>query len=99
MNMGQDRLSAIKENHAPQPVQARIFRARKASFLPDLLWLFREFAFMGGSILRQPLKLLKVRESRRRPQQGLRPFGQFPRAPMRCTVCASDGLASLPPPH
>src|SRR5262249_3186034 len=90
MQMGQNSLSAVAENFVPQTVQARISRAVKSTFLRDSSWVSRGFELMAGSILRQPLKLRKVRESRRRRQQGLRPCGQSPRAPMTCTVCASD---------
>src|SRR5580704_10762010 len=98
MHMGQNPLSAIAENLAPQTVQVRISRRVKSAFLPSLLLLSREFV-MARSILRRPLKLRKVRESRRRCQQGLRPYGQSPLAPEPCTACASDGSGSLPPLH
>src|ERR1700730_14817174 len=99
MHMGQNSLFLVAENLAPQTEQARISRAAKSPCLSGLSWLSPEFVFMARSILRQPIRLRKVRESRRRRQQGLRPYGRSPRGPKPCTACASDGSRSLPPPR
>src|SRR5271165_6034005 len=99
MHMGQNSLFLVAENLARQTEQTRISRAAKSARLPGLSWLSWEFVFMARSILQRAIRPRKVRESRRRRRQDLRPYGQSPRAPKPYIACASDGPRSLPPPR
>src|SRR5262245_54286870 len=92
MQTGQN--SLVAERVAPQTMQARISRVIESS-----PFSVRDFVFMAQSVLRRPPKLRKVHESRRPRRRVLRLSAQLPHVPAPCTVCASDVLASLPPPN
>src|SRR6202022_1742371 len=99
MHMGQNSLFLVAENLAPQTEQTRLSRAAKSACLPGLSWLSLEFVFMARSILQRALRPRKVRESRRRRRQDLRPYGQSPRAPKPYIACAIVGQRFYHPPR
>src|ERR1700674_5672870 len=95
MHMGQNSLFLVAENLAPQTEQTRLSRAAKSACLPGLSWLSLEFVFMARSILQRATRPRKVRESRRRRRQDLRPYGQSPHAPNYFIAFERDGPRSL----